>query len=102
MTGGAKIEEGQRKVPAKQCVTDVGRCWAAMVGMGGVQRRRSLCGKHGLIDGCAEHQRLRRHQPPRMDVVGRYFLQEALSYWSRSGHDNWPCLHHSRSWYVHS
>lgn len=67
--GGTKIEEGQREIPTEQCDTNVGRGGATMDGMGRFQRRRSVRGQHRLVDGGAQHQHMRRHQPPRVDVA---------------------------------
>ena len=98
--GWAKIDEGQGEIPAKQRAANVGRGRVTMAGVGRFQRRGPLLGQHRLIHGGAQHQRVRRHQPPRVDVAWCHFLQEALSHWSRSGHDHWPCLHHSRRRYL--
>lgn len=67
--GGAKIEEGQGEVPTKQCVTNVGRGRVTVVGMGRFQRRRSILSQHRLFHGGAQHQYLRCHQPPRVDMA---------------------------------
>ena len=98
--GGAKTKERQREISTKQRVTDVGRSRTTMARVGRFQRRRSLLSQHRLFNGSDQHQHQRRHQPPCVDMARCHFLQEAFGYWSRSGNDHWPCLHHSWRWYV--
>lgn len=96
MAGGAPIDQGQGEVPTEQRAADAGGGGAAVDGLGGVQRRRPLHGQHRLLHGRPQHQHLRRHQPPRLDLARRHLLQETVRHRRRPGHDHRPRLHHPR------
>lgn len=95
-SGGSQDENRQREIPAEQRVANAGGGGAAVDGVGGVQRRRPLQRQHRLLHGGAEHQHLRGHQPPRLDLARRHLLQQTLRHRRRPGHDYRPRLHHSR------
>jgi len=92
--GWSEVNPRQGEVPTKQCVADVNRRRAAVDGVGWIQRRRPLLRQHRLLARRTQHQHLRRHQPPRLDLPRRHLLQEAFGHWRRSGHDHRPRLHH--------
>lgn len=94
--GRSSNKSRQGEISPKQRVVDAGGGGAAVDGVGGVQRRRPLQRQHRLLHSGAQHQHLRRHQPPRLDLARRHLLQKTLRHRCCSGHDHRPCLHHSR------
>ena len=96
-TGGPEAEERPGALLPEQHPADDRRRRAAVDGLGRLQRRRALRRQHRGVRGRAQHQRLRRHQPPHLDLPRRHLLQQAVRHRRRPGHDDGPRLHHPRS-----
>ena len=99
-SGWAKAEKRQGKVPSEQRTPHACGRRAAVDGVVGFQRRCALRCQHRRLHSGAQHQRLRRHEPPRVDIARRSVLREAVGDWRRSRNDDRACLHHSRSRYT--
>lgn len=99
-SGWAKAKKRQGKVPSKQRTPNACGGGAAVDGVVGFQRRRALRSQHRRLDSSAKHQRLRRHEPPRVDVARRDLLRQTVGDRRRSGNDDRTCLHHPGSRYT--
>ena len=98
--GGTKGKQGQAKVPTKQHPADAGWGRTTMDGLDRLQRRRSLRRQRRRVPRRPQHARVHRHEPADVAVPRYRLLREAIGDWCHSGHDHWPCVHHSCRRYV--